>query len=387
VANSLHGSEDVITLVLSGREVVLCETYTVKVAIFTQPAAFSLKLGDNDAAKKILSAYPPGTPFQLKINDLTIQTGRIDSLSTSGAATAVVINGRDNLALLHDGYVEQEVTYKDISYHDLVRKRLDAQGLAGLSLRSTNEANRRKITGGDIRQLAPPRNVEQLKIETDSGGFTVKKETQAHLGERDYEFLRRHLDHGGLYLWCAGDGSFVLSEPNPAQAPLYALTRNYEKPYGCNILEEHFTNDTSSRFSEFLVYLKASKKGVRATATAKATDDEMVAWGFTRRMVMKDVNADTPEKAKFWALRKMRETRRQGYRLSYTVRGHTTTSLTGGQGKKVAWAPDTIVTVYDDKLGFNGTDFWIEGVTFNGDPATTTTLDIMRTHDVLQEKV
>jgi prophage tail gpP-like protein len=376
--NGARGSEDRVLLTLGGETVHVAQHYEIKASILTQPACFSMTFGTPGAARYLFIQYPPRTSFELQIEDTLIQSGFTDGYSISSEATLLAVHGRDSMAELHDGMIKQEFTIKDATYAQLGKKLIEYAGLSS-KLVYTNKANRRAITGGHSSELQPPRDVEQDKIETDGGG-TVKRDVEAKLGERIYEFGKRHFDHGGLFFWASGDGNFILSEPNPHQTPIYQLIRSYGKPARGTIISERFENRTEGRYAGCDVYTRGgSKKRGRSTATGSFEDLEMHEWGYTKRLTVKDVSADTPARAEFWARKKIAETRRAGWRLSYTVMGHTTTAIGGG---KAVWAPDTMVYVDDDKLGIKRA-LYIEGVTFRSSPQATTTLDLMRGEDLV----
>jgi prophage tail gpP-like protein len=94
---------------------------------------------------------------------------------------------------------------------------------------------------------------------------------------------------------------------------------------------------------------------------------------------VRDVNVSTDEQAEFFARRKLAESRRTGWQLTYTVAGHSTRAI-GGLGRAV-WTPDTVVEVEDDEFGLRDL-FYIEAVDFRR-PPTTTTLTLMRTGDLV----
>lgn len=378
--SGVRGKQDEVTLRLAGDETLLVQSYQIKASVLTQPAAFSMRLGWSDAVAKLLKKYPPGTPFELRINDVLVQTGRLDGVSVSSQASQIQVKGRDVLAELHDHYVEQEFSITDGTYGEITRKCLEAVGLGDAELAFSNRANRRVVTGGHDPELASPPSADALKLSGGEGSGIVKNYAQAKLGERYFEFLRRHLDRAGLFLWAAADGSFVLSEPNAKQRPLYQLSRIHASPYPASILSESYSNDTTGRYASCRVYVRAGgRKHARSTAAGAHVDQEMVGWGFTKTMVLRDADADSPRKAEFLARRKIAEQRRAGFRLSYKVYEHTTGATTGG---KAIWAPDTLVAVRDEKLGFDRA-FYIEGVTFDSAPEQTTTLDLLRPEDLV----
>ena len=399
--NGVRGAEDRIAVKLGGEQVFTLERYEIKRAILTQPSASSFSLGTGDQVADLIARFPPRTKFELLVNDLLCVTGRIDGCASSGAPGILTLHGRDTLAALQQGYVPNEFSINNVTYAQLVRQVMDKAGLKDVKLAYSNTANRRAITGAHPNELQPPRNVEEEQVETEAGsGGLVKRSVQAHLGETWYQFLKRHLDRAGLFLWAAGDGSFVLSEPNPNQIALYQITRTYLGNIGAGIsspsslaapqsvyadastiIDHSFTNDTTPRFASVAVYARGGgRKSGRTTATARVADEEMKRWGATEELTLRDVNADTPKKAEFWARKKIAETRRQGWRLSYTVYGHTAVPIAGGA--PIPWAPDTMVHVHDDKLGFDDI-FYVEGVTFRSSPETTTVLDLCRPDDLV----
>lgn len=381
VFNGIRGRQDIVSLVLGGETVIQSESYQVKSAILTQPSAFSMRLGTGDSLAKLLAKYPPNTPFQLKINDITYQTGRTDSRGSAATGhDELVLGGRDLLSVIHDGSIPEEFTLSDPTYGDMIKKVLVTNGLTDAALVGSNAANRGMMCGTkrDL-ELEGPRDALGEKVENEAKGVPDRK-LEAHFGERWLEYIHRHIGHAGLFLWSAADGkTFILSEPNPSQVPLYQLLRKYKTTNGvsnaCTIISETFNDDTVGRCSECRVYTRgASKKKGRQQAQGIAHDKEMVGYGFTRVHVEKDVNAKTPKRAEFWARKWVAESIRRGWRLSYKVYGHTTKSMIG---EHVCWTPDTVVYVDDEKLGLRG-NYYIEGVTFDASPHTTTTLDLMR---------
>lgn len=388
-----------VELILAGETVLLATRYQVRLSILTQPAQFSLTLGTGASLRELMRDAEPNTPFELKIDDRLVMTGRIDGWETSGASGILQIEGRDALAPLHDGCLEQEQTFKDDTYAALVRKVMDAVGLKSTKLVFSNKANRKAILGADPEAVVAyepgpdgklgkkietkgqtPRAVESLLIAQGEGGGT-KKHAQAQLGEKAYEFLKRHLDRAGLFLWAAADGSYVLSEPNTAQNAVFELFRSQGAAPEFSVIEDSkLTHKTQGRYSKISVYTRGeTKKAGRAKSVASVTDSEMVELGFVRPMVLRDPNADTVKKAEFMARRKLAESRRAGWKLSYTVSGHVSGSRLDRQ---LTWAPDTMVRVSDARYGIFE-NLWVESVTFSGSPHATTTIELMRPQDLV----
>jgi prophage tail gpP-like protein len=105
----------------------------------------------------------------------------------------------------------------------------------------------------------------------------------------------------------------------------------------------------------------------------------MVALGYERPLVHRDVNVTNDKQAEFYARRVLAESRRASWQLIYTMAGHSTDSLLGG---RAVWAVDTVVDVADDEFGLNGS-LWIESVTHRRNPQTTTEIVLMRGDDLV----
>ncbi len=378
-SDSLGVGPDAVRLTLNDTDVVIAESWEIKQSILTQPAAFSLRLGHGDVAADIIKKYPPRSTFKLAIGDVVQQSGRIDAIEAdaSTGATTIVIRGRDSLAPLHDAYITADETLQDATFGDVVAKALTASGIEDFTLQTSNEANRKAITGVGVRQTAP------VDGGVDPQTQKIAKALQCKVGERQYEHVKKCLDRAGLFLWATTiPDFFVLSEPNAKQRPTYRIVRQRGADRNAvNIISARFKNDTAHRFSEAIVYSRGGgKKFGRTTSSGAFVDDEMFNLGFKRPLVLKDAHVTNSEQAQFYARRKLAETRRAGWQLSYTLSGHTTPSLIGGA--RAVWAVDTIVEVDDQEFGLQG-PFYIESVEFMRGPHTTTTLTLQRPEDLV----
>lgn len=374
---------DRIRIRLAGNDIPILESYEVEQSILTQPSRISARIGWGGVTKHLLEVLIPGIKMEVLIGDTPRFTGFLDGWEASDdpGATEITLHGRDNLAPLHDAFIQAEVAYKNLSYLDFVDLALD-QTVGEHNLFATNNANRKLISGIGTQVTANPENNAD---QANKG--PVARTLQAHLGERWYEYVKRELDRAGLFLWAAGDGSFILSEPNGNQAPSYRIarrrgtTRNF-----VNVERASYRNDTSGRYSECTVYGRGGgKKFGRVKATGSFVDQEMA--GFLkaaglkpRPLVLRDTNVTNNEQAVFYARRKIAETRRAGWSLTYLVSGHTIPSLQGGN--RAVWTPDTVVQIQDDEYGLYG-NYYLEKCVFRRNPQTTTELTLMRPEDLV----
>lgn len=383
-----RGKEPDVQLILDGQRVLIAERYKVRLSYLTQPAAFSLTFGTAETLGQMKKKYPPGTRFSLLIAGRQVMTGRIDGWGASGAASALQVEGRDALAPLHDTSIELEQSFTGDTIYAFVRKVLDGIGLSDRKLLTSNQKNRAHIVGNDpqgykVKDTNPkaPRNAANDAFNAGAGGAT-NKHVQAQLGEKGYDFLKRHLDRAGLFLFCDAFGDFILAEPYTAQVSAFRIQRNGAGQFRfSDVVDFDHQNKTAGRYSRVSVYTRGeTKRGGRPPAVTTVHDTEMEAWGFDRVLAFRDANCDTVAKAEFMARRKMAEQRRAGWKLSYTLAGVTAGSPLGG---RLVLAPDTMIEVDDQQLDIDE-DLWCEAVTFACDgKATTTTVELMRPQDLI----
>lgn len=378
-SDSLGVGPDAVRLTLGDEDVVIAESWEIKQSILTQPAAFSIRIGWGDVAAQLIKKYPPRTPFTLSIGNVVQQSGAIDAIRCDAAtgATTLTIRGRDSLAPLHDAYITADESLQDATFGDVVAKALTASGIEDFTLQTSNAANRKAITGVGVVQIADPDGGENPQTQK------INRVLQCKVGERQYHHVKKCLDRAGLFLWASTTlNFFILSEPNAKQRPAYRIVRQRGADRNAvNVISATFNNDTAGRYSEAIVYAKGGgKKFGRVTTSGAFVDDEMFNLGFTRPMVLKDATVTNAEQAEFYARRKLAETRRAGWQLSYTLAGHSTPSLIGGQ--RAVWAVDTVVEVDDEEFGLQG-QFYIESVEFRRGPETTTVLTLQRPQDLI----
>lgn len=398
VSDELGALDDSVRLRLAGEEVVIAESWEVRDSVLSQPANWQVRLGWGDVAAALISKYPPRTPFQLYVGGALQFSGRTDARAArqgEGAATEIEIRGRDALAPIHDTYVRAVVGVNVSTYADLVWYALQQVGLAPKAqktidptiLRTDNNANRSIKAGVAITAILPHRTVEQILEDAGLGGpnvGVVHTTPQAKLNETWHHFIRRHIDRAGLMLWAGADGSFVLAAPNPNQQPTYNLVRHTGDPtLGANVVAMDFEDDATHRHSEALVYGRGGGKVLgRVKAKGGFLDAEMTELGYQQPIVYRDANVHSVAEAAYFARRKLAEERRGGWRLEYTVSGHTLPYAQGAATDRAVIVPDTIVSVDDQELGLSG-HYYIETVVRRRSPQTTTTLRLMRPEDLV----
>jgi prophage tail gpP-like protein len=370
----LGATSDTVRLQLGDEDVLISESYEVKLGVLTQPAAFSLRLGHGSVVRELIEKYPPRKPFKLFVGGALQFRGEIDGYEASGetGATEITIRGRDSLAPLHDAFVTADKSYTDASYLDIFLSQLGEVGFVGKIL-FTNEANRKAVTGTNTVQTTDP-NTQAVAT------AVTKKVMQAKVGERRYHLCKRQFDRAGLFAWAAASGDAILGEPNTHQRAAYRIVRQRGQDRDAvNAISAKYRNETTPRYSECVIYGRGGgKRFGRQKSKGSFIDTEMTALGYERPLVAKDNNVTTDAQAELYARRVLAESRRAGWSLTYMMAGHTTEAVTGG---RAVWAPDTMVEVDDQEFGLKDT-YWIESVTHRRGPQTTTEIVLMRKEDL-----
>jgi prophage tail gpP-like protein len=383
--------DDVVSIKLTANgpdalayEVAICESYEVKISVMTQPSAFTLRLGWSDTARELLQLAIPGSLFELSVSGVLIQSGIIDSRGVpSSDSTVVEIKGRDFMRKLMNCHVEEDIEFKEKTYYDLTRHVMNIVGLEKHELVAGNGANRRAVTGTNLEAVKTEDQVRVIETGLPSpGGSKLEfKSLKARVGERWYDWLQDKYKLAGMFLWCAGDGKFILATPQPSVLPLYPLVRQRGVARNTvNIISHTFRDDCTNRHAQYIVYGRFGHgKAGRNKITGEYVDSEMVLRGFTDVITYHDPDVATTEQAEHLAKRYASEERRAGWNLDYTVAGHRVPSLFGDVA---IWGPDTTAQVQDDELGIEG-DHYIESVTFAMNPQKTTKIELIRPEDLL----
>lgn len=391
----LGGYQDQVLLRLGNEDLKIVESYEVKVAVLTQPAAFTIRLGWGKTAAELLKRYPPGTPFELYIGPSLVMSGlTYGRAQPSSNFTQIEIKGRDYLGVLFDDEVLQEESFTDATYFKLTRRILDLVGLKEQNdgtggptkfvLYDNNDNNRAVVHRIKAKPRAKGEIVEQIETGMKTGAGKVFYQTiKSRTGQRRFDFLQDQYKFVGLFLMSTGSGNFALFRPRADMDATCQIkrTRGATRKQG-DAISCRFQDDVTMRHSAYVVYGRGGLgKDGRYPITGKYVDDEMVAYGFQHVRSIHDNDCKSAKEAEAIARRTCAEERRAGWQLEYTVSGHTFPSLVAKGGFGV-WAPDTVCRVDDDELDIHG-NFYVESVTFRRSPETTTEITLMRPQDLI----
>lgn len=411
----------------------IIERYEITQSFFSQPGAFAARVGHGGVTGDLLRAYPPGTPFTFWIDledgrQVPQMTGKLDDNSPDGAggATQNNLRGRDWMMPLYKSMPRVERTFSRATFKELTQAVIkEALGSDDFELIFSNDANAAAIQGVPKfettqvtdttrefvvvgEEIAPRLAVtgysdgvgplfgiveehESLKALADTTstrdvvklvGYDVPNPLRAKPGQAWLTFLQQELNRTGLFLFAGWDERvFIVTRPNAAQAPKFRITRRRGGSPG--IIGARFKNSTSQRCSEYVVYGRGGGgKDGRKQVQGSYTDQEMVGYGLSAVWSHVDELAKTSKQAEYLARRKAAEDRRNGWELTYTLRGHTW-PLIGEEGKSGILAIDTVFEVFDEEYEISGL-FWCAQVTHRDEgQGKRTEITLMRPADLL----
>lgn len=376
VSIRLGATEDVKTV----------EAYTFHSSILQQPDAFTLTLSGGKGAAEVLNKYPPGPKGRcaLYIGKYRQFTGELDAPDAHGDAntTLVDLGGRSLMARLHDNDILGERSFNDATYEALFKTALEAVGQGHKLVEISNKANVQVRSGSNVKAWKEPVTVDEVQLTASGVNNKFHSVVTAKMGESWLQFLTRHFKKVGLFPWCDANGNFVLSRPNGEQAPSFHFYRRRGAGSSqANVKSFSFKNDTTHRFSEVVIFCRngGRKKG-HNTKHGGFVDEEMVALGFDRVRVYRDVDVGSPEEAEFYARRQIAEINRASWRLQYVISGHSAPKI-GSPKERAVVCPDMVARVDDDELGIHQ-NLYIESVEYRNPPRTTV-ITMMRPQDLL----
>jgi prophage tail gpP-like protein len=378
-------NDDSVRIKFGADDVRIVEHYSFHSSILQQPAAFTVKLSAGRGTSAILARYPPGpsTRVALYIGPYRQFTGELDAPNASGDAngSSIEFKGRDLMARLYAQDITAERSFNNATYEELFKAALTDVGQGHKIIEISNTANRKVRSGAGVKVSREPVLVDEVR-QTPSG-IGLRNTVTAKLGETWLVFLERHFGKVGLFPWCDVNGNFVLSRPNGDQEPTFHFYRKRGGSRGdvANVERYSFVNDTTQRFSEVVIFARnGGRKFGHNHTKGSFRDEEMVALGFNRRKVHRDVNVSSTEEAEFYARRKIAEVNRASWKLQYTVSGHSATTIQDRR-KRAIVCPDMVARVDDDELNIHD-NMYIESVEHQSPPRTSV-VTLMRIQDLL----
>ena len=390
--------DDAVHIYMADDDVRIWGAYEVKAAVMTQPAGFTVRLGWGNAAKDLLRKYKAGAPFQLRIGNSVVQSGRIEAPHVPSAdVTQLEIKGRDWMSPLFRACVINERHFTSDNIQEMVEEVLKIVGLGDRTVIYDNATNRKLMTKGKkVHRHPRTQLVEQIDTGavSNSGAKVVYENVKCKIGETWFQWLDRQLRLAGLYMWATLDGNFVVSAPNITQPPLYRFTRRRGQTRDEVNVENHsYHFDITHMHTSVCAFGRNAGLQVEGVAVnlwcAQAIGGTVQGTSATgtgfEPIAIFDEEIKNPSQAQWRANRQVSEEMRAGFHLSYTTSGHRVPAL-DAEDHMAILAPDTMAQLEDDELGFNsandlgfGNSFWLDELIYrrSEDQGTTTQFDLV----------
>lgn len=342
-------SSDTTYLLINGKKIDRFISYSVDSDIFTADDAFSVELASPE-----IEINPP-MECSLYVNDRLELSGLIEKVEETGDKNGPKIKatGRDLMGLIIDSYCEEFGSFKDKNLKALATRLLSRIPL----IQRDDVVYQENIVG-------------KLKGKSSQCGLfdIVSKDLHIEPGKTIFEVLGEYAKSRGLIFYALPERKFVFGKPREVgEAKFRIINRNDGN--GNNALAWSRMRDFSKRYSK--VTIISQKQGqddilnpADINIEATKTDPDVPAWYYKPFVQVDEYGGYQPAVQARLALEKMRH---DGFRLQYTVVGHSQ------QNKN--WTVNELCSVRDDRLGLDDV-YLIYGRTFemskvNG---TTTTL-------------
>jgi len=394
-------SQDVVSVNLNGQELgfgvgdetglAIVESYEVKISVFQQPAAITVRLGWGGNVAALAKHATPNSPISFSIAGTRIFKGVVYSRGVPTAqSTLLELKARDYMARLFDDEIQDEISFTNKTYFSLTRTVLNIVGMAEqpntFKLFADNDANRAVISRNRKKRSGKSKTqiVEQIETGVGAGGAKIVRTTiKANAGTSYYNFLQEQYKLAGLFLWCTADANFVLARPTADQEPAYTILVKKGQPLTpARMVDRVYEDNATQRHTGYIVYGRAGTgTNGRTMLVGQYVDQEMAGYGFNHNRVIHDEDVKSQAEADYVARRACAEERRQGWKLEYTVSGHILPSTKGTSGFLI-WAQDMVCRVDDFELDIHE-NFYIQDVTFRRNPHMTTTIALMRPEDLV----
>lgn len=361
--------DDRVQIRLGNDTVRSCTFYDVITGIFNQPSTFAVSLGDGSTTANLIFRITPNLPFQILVNDAAQFSGYTEGRASHGtgeSGSELAVHGRSILAkLLTD--IEKEESFNAATHAQLIQKALEDYEvfkpfLIGQhpSIISSNEVIRQTRSKSKVTSSGTDDWTDILAQSAGNQGDAYPV-LRTKLAEKVIDLIRRHLETVGLFMWDSPTGDIVVGRPNAQQPAIGRIWRTLSGGIKAgNILGHTWREDWAHRYSEIVIFGKTTgRKYTRHTTEGSFSDPDVTALGFNRKKVLRDVNVTSVAHASAIARKHLAAGRREALHLEYTVRGHSAPNIL--HGGTMVWAPDTVVEVVDDALGYEQ-NFYVESV-------------------------
>ncbi len=330
--------------------------------IFTPADAFSLTGTMPDP--KRLKLFREGVGVDVYVGDDRQMSGIVDDVEiTIGAQARIAISGRDRASYL----VDAEAKAQRFSHYTL-KTLAEALLLPEWGIKHVigdSEENRKVQQGKKEKE----RFKQGRKVANVLGKSVVRKETKIDVGQTVANILDAHCKRDGAIWWMTAQGDLFIGKPQYTQAASYEFLcykpGNPESKRNNILPGMRVKRSMADRYSEIVVVGESGVDSTSASNTyspdtpveakrkkhrAVAHDDDLVARGIKRRMIIEDHDALSSKMCQEKANEDVQKRRLQGLVINISVDGFK-------QDGKL-FTVDTIAKVVIEEAGIDG-EYWI----------------------------
>lgn len=317
------------------------------------PAEASFELGDETGWNRVNTLCTLGAEFSIAVNDRPRLSGRVEALSSPcdaerGTVQSFVVRTKISDAIISSA--PQGIRLKGASIKDFVLACYAGIGLKEKDFDFRGDVSRDLMTGKDSRGGRPPKPIDPL----------TEEQAKVNPPESVFAAVDRHLRRHGFLHWDGPDGRIIVAAPDDQQEAMGMLAL-YRPPYGKmnNVLSIERVLDVSQAPTILGVFgIGAGKDFSKTSLSSIVVNEDLIARGFQRRIVINDEAIKTRALAAGRANREFAHRNRGLDRLSITVDG-----LSYTEGSNLfPWSPDTVFDVVVTHLGGALGNYYVEEV-------------------------
>lgn len=347
---------DIVYLLVDGKRIERFESYSIDADMYAGAAAFSLELGSPKTRIKV------GQECELYVNDTLEHTGIIEKLESTNdkKQSKFTVTGRDLMGVIVDAHAQDFITVQNKTLKQLAElliSRLPKIQRATVQYEENNKG-RLKGKGANVGIFDTQSAFSQIEP-----GMTV------------FEVLSQFAKNKGMIFYALPHGSgktannplFVFGKPREKGNAAFSVTHHLDGS-GNNAMKSRLLIDITKRYSQ--VTVTAQQQGTDTLFANQANIEATVKdadFPFYKPFFLKDeYGGDQPKLQARMELEKMRH---EGFRLEYTVQGHSQ----NGEN----WSLNELCKVVDDGPTYELDGLYlIYGRTFkkSKDQGTTTEL-------------
>jgi prophage tail gpP-like protein len=329
--------------------------------IFTAADSFIMRATNPE--RVFVGAFREGEFLDVYVGDDRQMAGVIDDVEFTGDKDSerMSLTGRDRAALLLDNEADH-LKAANLTLEELAKKLIKpSYGIRNIVL--DNNANRKLLLGKKDRKSKAGTS------RTAATGLFAKLprgSTKVDPGQTIASIFDKHTKRLGITWWMTAQGDIFFGKPNYAQEPsfnfAYYTPRTASAQRFNNVLSYSVRRSMGERYSEIAVKgqgrpsakggvfgsSRATTQGAKFDATAK--DDELIARGIERKLIIADNDCVDRAMAQRRADFEMGMRRMKGLTIELTVPGFR-------QNDRL-FTIDTLATLKIETLGIDGT-FWI----------------------------